>query len=244
MLYSTEAFSFLQLLVSWGFLIYMFLRYGKGGVFVFLVLAVVLSNIQVLKLGIFFWSPEPVALGTILFTSTFLAGNILTEFCSLQVARQGITIGFLGMAFFSIQMLLQIWIPPLQDPELNSGHDAMYLLFMPMPWLYLASTIAYFISQRTDIRIYNMIKVETGEKMLWLRTCVASFISAFLDSFIFSVFAWKLFLDMDISWGGLMNTYVLGSLWPRLFVALLGIPVLYFLKNWKTNRALQLAKEL
>ncbi len=231
MSFEAEIFSFLQLLVSWSFLLFSFIRYGKSGVFVFIVLAVILSNIQVMKFGVFFWSNEPVALGTVLFSSTFLAGNLLTEFYSLEVARRAITIGFWGMAFFSLQMVLQVWIPMASNaPDNNMGHHAMETLFMPMPWLYLASTISYFISERTDVRIFNILKIKTQGRFLWLRTLVASFVSAFLDTLLFSVLAWKVFVAMPISWSQLMHTYVLGSLWPRFLIAGLGVPVLYLLK--------------
>ena len=53
--------------------ILIFLRlFGYVGIFIYTALAVIAGNIQVLKQVDFFYSPEPVALGTILFASTFL----------------------------------------------------------------------------------------------------------------------------------------------------------------------------
>ena len=50
-----------------------FLRlFGYVGIFIYSSLAVIAGNIQVLKTVDFFYSPEPVALGTILFASTFM----------------------------------------------------------------------------------------------------------------------------------------------------------------------------
>ena len=46
--------------------------FGYVGLYIYTAIAVVVANIQVLKLVDFFYSPEPVALGTILFASTFL----------------------------------------------------------------------------------------------------------------------------------------------------------------------------
>ena len=54
--------------------------FGYVGLYIYTAIAVVVANIQVLKLVDFFYSPEPVALGTILFASTFLCTDILSEY--------------------------------------------------------------------------------------------------------------------------------------------------------------------
>ena len=53
--------------------------FGYVGLYVYSALAVIIGNIQVLKTVDFFYSPEPVALGTVLFASTFLCTDILSE---------------------------------------------------------------------------------------------------------------------------------------------------------------------
>ena len=59
--------------------ILIFIRlFGYVGIFIYSALAVIAGNIQVLKTVDFFYSPEPVALGTILFASTFLFTYILS----------------------------------------------------------------------------------------------------------------------------------------------------------------------
>ncbi len=69
--YQTEFFSIAQLILSWAFLFICAFRYGKSGVYVYIVTSVILSNLQVMKFGQFFWSDDPVALGTVVFASTF-----------------------------------------------------------------------------------------------------------------------------------------------------------------------------
>ena len=71
----------LIMLVFCFFSILIFLRlFGYVGIFIYTALAVIAGNIQVLKQVDFFYSPEPVALGTILFASTFLCTDILSEY--------------------------------------------------------------------------------------------------------------------------------------------------------------------
>lgn len=236
--YQTEFFSIAQLLLSWIFLFICTFRYGKSGVYVYIVVAVILSNLQVMKFGQFFWSQDPVALGTVVFASTFLATDILTEFYSAESAKKSVTLGFIGFAFFSVLMMLQISIPAvstdvLTQCNLTDGHNAMVQLFTPMPILYLSSIVSYFISERSDIAIYVFFKKLTKDKALWLRSIVAAAISAFLDTAIFSILAWKLLTTIPVSWSTLVFTYILGSFWPRVLIAITGVPVLYVLRHYK-----------
>jgi uncharacterized integral membrane protein (TIGR00697 family) len=236
--YPTEFFSLLQLLVSWFFLFICAYRYGKAGVYVYTVVAVIISNLQVMKFGHFCWCADPVTLGTVVFASTFLATDILAEFYSADSAKRSVTLGFIGFAFFSILMMLQISIPEvsletLARCNLTDGHNAMVQLFTPMPVLYFSSIISYFISERSDIAIYVFLKKLTNDKALWLRSMVAAMISAFLDTAIFSLLAWKIFAASPVSWSSLIFTYVLGSFWPRMLICLTGVPVLYLLKHSK-----------
>ena len=62
--------------------------FGYVGLFVYSALAVIIGNIQVLKTVDFFYSPEPVTLGTVLFASTFLCTDILSEHFGKDKARK------------------------------------------------------------------------------------------------------------------------------------------------------------
>lgn len=237
-LYPTEIISIIQLLISWITLFILAFRFGKAGVYVYIVVAVILSNIQVMKFGHFFWTEQPVALGTVVFASTFLATDVLTEFYSAESARTSVTLGFLGFAFFSLLMTLHLWIPPvsegvLSENNLIDGHSAMNQLFTPMPTLYLSSIISYFISERIDISLYVIFKKLTNGKALWFRSIASATISAFMDTAVFSLLAWKVFAIQPVSWSTLIFTYILGSFWPRILISITGVPVLYLLKRYK-----------
>ena len=62
--------------------------FGYVGLYVYSALAVIIGNIQVLKTVDFFYSPEPVALGTVLFASTFLCTDILSEHFGKEKAKK------------------------------------------------------------------------------------------------------------------------------------------------------------
>ena len=80
--------------------------FGEVGLYIYTVVAVIVANIQVLKLVKFSFFVEPVALGTILFASTFLCTDILAEYFSLKKARKNVLIGFSGLFIFSGCLIL------------------------------------------------------------------------------------------------------------------------------------------
>ncbi len=106
-LFSLDFFGFVEsmnqvpILVSWLFFlviclltILLLLRlFGEVGIFIYTVIAIISANIQVLKIVEFPFFSNPIALGTILFSSTFLATDILTEYYGSKVARKNILVG-------------------------------------------------------------------------------------------------------------------------------------------------------
>ena len=56
---------------------------------------------------------NPIALGTILFSSTFLTTDILSEYYGVKYARKNILIGFISFLIMTIFMLFTIGFSPL-----------------------------------------------------------------------------------------------------------------------------------
>ena len=68
--------------------------FGEVGIYIYTVVAIIGANIQVLKIVDFPFFNSPIALGTILFSTTFLATDILSEYYGAKLARKNILIGF------------------------------------------------------------------------------------------------------------------------------------------------------
>ena len=86
--------------------------FGFSGLYVYSALAVIIGNIQVLKTVDFFYSPEPVALGTLLFASTFLCTDILSEHFGKEKAQKNILISFAGFLIMTIFMMFTLGFKP------------------------------------------------------------------------------------------------------------------------------------
>ena len=87
--------------------------FGEVGIFIYTVIAIISANIQVLKIVEFPFFSNPIALGTILFSSTFLATDILTEYYGSKIARRNILIGFVSFLIMTLFMLFTIGFTPL-----------------------------------------------------------------------------------------------------------------------------------
>src|SRR5436190_23857055 len=102
--YPAETLTILQL-ISCGLIILLIMRlYGATGLIVYTSVAVIVANLQVQTATVYSFFHEPVALGTIVFTSIFIVSSILTEYYGKNKARQAVWLSFLAVILFSYFM--------------------------------------------------------------------------------------------------------------------------------------------
>ncbi len=215
--------------------ILIFLRlFGYIGIFIYSSLAVIAGNIQVLKTVDFFYSPEPVALGTILFASTFLCTDILSEYYGKEKAKMNVLIGFCAFLFMTLLMVITLGFKPSSNDWIQ---DSLSNVFTPMTRFFIASMIAYLISQYFDVWFFSYLKKITSEKYLWFRNNLSTVVSSLVDNTIFSLFAWILLNPEPINLYNVIMIYILGTYFLRIFIAFLDTPFIYFAKFFikKTN---------
>ena len=231
---STELMWLIMLLFCF-FSILIFLKlFGYVGIFIYSALAVIAANIQVLKTVDFFYSPEPVALGTILFASTFLCTDILSEYYGKDKARTNILIGFCAFLFMTILMVITIGFKPSTQDWVQ---ESLSNVFTPMTRFFIASMIAYLISQYFDVWFYSYLRNYTSQKYLWLRNNLSTALSSLVDNTVFSIFAWILLNPEPIDLYKVIMIYILGTYLLRILIALLDTPFIYIAKFFikKTN---------
>ena len=208
--------------------ILIFIRlFGYVGIFIYSALAVIAGNIQVLKTVDFFYSPEPVALGTILFASTFLCTDILSEYYGKEKARTNILIGFCAFLFMTLLMVLTIGFKPSEGDWVQ---ESLSNVFTPMTRFFIASMIAYLISQYFDVWFFSYLKKITSEKYLWLRNNLSTIVSSLVDNTVFSIFAWILLNPEPVSVYNVIMIYIFGTYFLRILIALLDTPFIYVAK--------------
>ena len=201
--------------------------FGYVGLYVYSALAVIIGNIQVLKTVDFFYSPEPVALGTVLFASTFLCTDILSEHFSREKARKNVLIGFSSFLFMTIIMLITIGFKPSANDWIQ---DSLANVFTPMSRFFIASMIAYLASQYFDVWIYSTIKNITKNRYLWLRNNLSTILSSLVDNTIFSLLAWIILNPNPETLYNVIMIYIFGTYILRILIAFVDTPFMYFSK--------------
>lgn len=218
-----------------------FRYYGALGLFVYNAIAIIIGNLQVLKAGEFSFLNYPIALGTVVFSSSFLVSDVLTEYYGKKVAQTSVKLSFLASIFLTILMLLALGIKPipiLKEDYLsfNRAHDAMLVLFLPIPAILIASLSAYLVSQYCDIYIFQFLKNLTQGKALWLRSSLAFILSSSIDNIVFSTLAWVVLSSQPVDLKTLIFTYILGTYSVRLIVSLANTFVMYLIRFINNSR--------
>lgn len=222
------------LLFSFTAILILLRAFGALGLYIYVAVAIIGANLHVLKAVQFSVYPDPVALGTVLFATTFLCTDILAEYYGPRMARRAVLVGFTSMILFTVTMFFAVAFRPVDPGQAGESwlwalemHEHLSAIFLPLPALLVAGLIAYLISQYHDIWIYQTIRRLTGGRFLWLRNNASTAVSALVDNIIFSVLAWIVLAADPLPWKVVVVTYILGTYFLKLLVALLDSPVIY-----------------
>jgi len=199
--------------------------FGKIGVIVWVSLATVLANIITAKNANIFGLST--AIGTVMFASTFLATDILTECYSTKDAKKAINIGL----FSNIILIVSTQIALLYVPsEFDYAHDAMGTLFSLNLRISIASATMYYIANMADIYVFSKIKQKTDGKMLWLRNNVATILCNCLENFGFIGLAFAGIYDIQTILTIAVSTSIVEAI-----VAICDTPFLYIARKIKNG---------
>ena len=123
-----------------------------------------------------------VAIGTVMFASTFLATDILSELYSKEDAKTAIYIGLFSSALLIVATQIALLYKP---SAIDYANDSMKVLFGLNLRISLASMIMYFIANMGDIYLFNAIKEKMNGKQMWVRNNVATIVCNCLENFGF-----------------------------------------------------------
>lgn len=168
--------------------IYKFL--GKTGIFAFSVVVTIMANIEVLLLVRAFGMEQ--TLGNVLFASTFLMTDILSEMEGKKTANRAVYLGML--AAVSMVVISQSWF--LYTPaDGDWARPHIEAIFSTTPRLLFASLLGYIVSQKLDVFLYHKIwaftEKRSGDKnrFLWVRNNGATLTAQIVNTLIFNLVA-------------------------------------------------------
>ncbi len=215
-------FIYASVLVAYKFL-------NKTGLYTWVAIATILANIEVLILIDAFGLEQ--TLGNILFASTFLVTDILSENHSESAAKKAVKIGiFTNIIFILISRTWFMYVPNAND----FASEAIYIVFDNTPRIIFASLFVFAISQFLDVWLYNRIwektkKIfNTKEKGLWLRNNLSTLTSQFVNAWLFTFCAFYGMYEIDVLISIALSSYIIFA-----FTSILDTPIIYLARRLK-----------
>lgn len=209
------------------YLLYRFLN--KTGCYMWTVIATIAANIEVLILVNAFGIEQ--TLGNILFASTFLVTDILSEVEGKKAANKAVLVGVLTNIIFVC--ISQSWL--LYTPSENDFIFAsLSAVFSNTTRVIIASVSVYAIAQMFDVWVYHRIWNYTeklfkdNKKGLWLRNNGSTLISQFINSILFTFFAFYGMYDLQTVISIVFSSYII-----YVITSLLDTPFVYLARNIK-----------
>lgn len=195
--------------------------FGKMGVFVWIALASVLANVVQGKNAelLFLYA----GIGHVLFSSTFLATDILNECYSQKDARKGVWIGLFANIVYVIAMVIALNYKSSPIDTIGSHMAAMFGLNIRIT---LSSMVWYLFSNFGDVWLYAKIKKLTHGKYMWLRNNVSTIVFNCAENFGFALMAFGgIYTPPEI-----LSIAIASSL-VEIIVGLCDTPFLYLAKK-------------
>lgn len=231
---SNEMLLIINLIVVYGATLLWHLLFKEKGLYCWTVLATIAANIEVMILVEAFGMQQ--TLGNILFASTFLVTDILSELYGRKSADTAVNLGIVTSCSFIV--ISQYWL--LYTP---SSADMVFphisAVFSNTPRIMLTGLVVYAVVQKLDVWLYHYLWSKTAklsgssQKFLWLRNNGSTMISQLINTVLFTVCAFYGVYDNNTLLDIVIFSYVI-----FLVTSLADTPVVYlarYLHNKKSS---------
>ena len=224
-----ELLLILSLLLTFSFVLAAFYFFKEQGLFLWTTIATIAANIEVLIIVNAFGME--MTLGNILFASTFLVTDILSELYGKKESQKAVYLGIATSVIFIC--ISQSWL--LYTPNQNDFvMPSMKTIFSNTPRLMLVGILVYVIVQLFDVWLYHKWWDFTNRKwgdarrFLWLRNNGSTLVSQALNTILFNVGAfWGIYSAKTIL-SIALSSYVI-----FLVTSLADTPVVYLARYLK-----------
>ena len=214
-------------IVIYGGVVLFYRLFGKAGLLAFSALATLLANIEVLMLVKAFGIE--MTLGNVLFASTFLITDILSENHGKKYANRAVLISTLCSVMFIA--ISQMWL--LYTPSENDwASGAFHTIFSSTPRIVCASLGVYLVSQLADVWLYHKWwdwcrrKFGDSRKGLWIRNNGSTMISQLINSLLYTFLAFYGTYSMQTLVSIFISTYLI-----YIVTCLLDTPFVYWSRS-------------
>ena len=188
-----------SVIVFFGTLVALFRMFGKIGIYAWTVICTIAANIEVLILVHAFGLDT--TLGNVLFASSFLATDIMSELFGKKEANRCVKIGIAANIIFIV--ISQSWF--LYVPaEGDTMAEPIRTVFSNTPRVMLSSLFAYVVCEIYDVWAYHFIWEKTEKKFgnkkafLWLRNNGSTLVSQLINTLLFNILAFAGVFPKDV----------------------------------------------
>lgn len=182
-----EILLILSLFLTYGMVLLLFKIFKEQGLYLWTIVATIAANIEVLIVVDAFGME--MTLGNILFASTFLVTDILSELYGKKEAQNAVWMGIATSVIFIL--VSQSWMLYLPN-ENDFASPAIRTVFSNTPRLMIVGIVVYVIVQLFDVWAYHKWweftsqKFGDRKKFLWLRNNGSTLISQLLNTILFT----------------------------------------------------------
>lgn len=200
--------------------------FGRAGLFAWAALVPVLANILTAKQITVFGLDA--TLGTILFASVFLCGDVLSELYGKREARKAALIGAAAIVGYIVATQVALLYSP---NELDYVHGAMGTVFGLSLRVSVASLVCFLLSNIAGVYLFDLVR-RKAPRFLWLRNNVSTLTCNAVENFImmFAAF-YGVYSIRECVMIATATSCV------EIVVGLLDTPFLYAAVRWKNEDA-------
>lgn len=220
---SNEFLLILELLIVFSSLLLVKKFLGKNGLIAWVPVVAILANIQVCEsVNLFGMSAT---LGNVLFASSFLATDILSECYGKDTSKKAVFTGIGFMVFFLIISQVTLWFTPNEYDIANPSLVGLFTLSIRTT---ASSLIMYAIANLADVWLFHKLKDAFKDKKLWLRNNIATITCNCLENFGFVFLAFFGIFEFEELISIAITTCIIETL-----IAILDTPFIYLAKRIK-----------
>ena len=220
---SNELIFIITVLIYLGSVLGLYKVFGKNGLYAFAIFGTLLGNIAVCK-NVDIFGVATTA-GNVLYASTFLVTDILSEKYGKKDASKAVAYSFTVMVLWMLGTQMILWFTPNANDYIN---ESLKVVFGLVPRITIASLAGFICSQNLDVFLYHFIwnKTGNGKAKLWLRNNGSTLTSQLIDTVIFTFIAFWGVYPTNVFFSILITTYLF-----KAVVALMDTPFMYMARK-------------
>ena len=165
--------------------------------------------------------------GILFFPISYFFGDILTEVYGYSRDRRVVWAGFGALVFASVMAWVVVVLPPGDSAFMQAYQSALQSVFGNAWRIALASMTAFWCGSFANSYVLARMKLLTGGKWLWTRTCGSTAVGELVDSSLFYLVAFYGIWQTDDIVKVAVTQYILKTSWE-----VISTPMTYLVVNF------------